>query len=209
MTSTVPSQPNKGDPETRIKHRTAWIGLITGVVALATAVSLLVNATLQKASAQQSADQAQAQVSVLQSKLASANAALNSVAETQPGPPMVTITPPGSGQIHWIDSYKGDVKNLQAGQLVWTFNQAVNSHSLYPDTGPCNVDYVHQQWTCDNIYVGGQSDTGLFRVCVTILSAAQAFQAVDHLRSGTLYPQPDPPTVDVKSFACMIVARTK
>ena len=61
------------------------------------------------------------------------------------GPESVTINQPSSGTIHWADNYSGGVVNLQPGQLVWTFNQTVTgnsiSSSVYPNSGPCTVDY--------------------------------------------------------------------
>jgi hypothetical protein len=67
-----------------------------------------------------------------------------------PGTGMVTINSPVNGDVTHQDSYSGNVSNLGQGQLVWTFNQPVDtngpSEQVYPNSGPCPVDYSSHTW---------------------------------------------------------------
>jgi len=112
-----------------------------------------------------------------------------SAPSTPPGAAGLTINEPPSGNIAWKDNYSGAATNLQPGQLVWTFNQTVKagniSDKVYPDTGPCTIDYAHQQWTCTRVFVGSPPpDHNTYVVCAAIIDTQTAFAIVDDLRSG-------------------------
>lgn len=100
----------------------------------------------------------------------------------------MTITSPLTGIINYPDSYSGKAFNLRPGQLVWTFNQPVNTgtgaidQATYPDSGPCDVNYSRQLWVCHKVYIGRVQDTGTYRVCVAILNTTQAFEVVTLLK---------------------------
>lgn len=102
--------------------------------------------------------------------------------------PRVSISEPPSGMVDYMSSYSGKVVNLGPGQMVWTFNQPVIHESIspltYPNTGPCTVDYAKGTWSCADIYVGSQNDTGSYRVCAAILDSAEAFAVVNLLRNA-------------------------
>jgi hypothetical protein len=131
-------------------------------------------------------------------------------------PASVTIDPPSTGTIHWADNYSGDAVNLQPGQLVWTFNQTVTgdsiSASVYPNSGPCNVDYSRHRWACNHIYVGTSGDKKKYRVCVAILSDSNALEVVNMLRTSekknsVWWFTTPPPYIHDNTPACMSVDR--
>jgi hypothetical protein len=137
-----------------------------------------------------------------------------STSTTPLGPASLTITQPLTGDIHWKDNYSGQAINLQPGQLVWTFNQTVTggniSDKVYPDTGPCMVDYTHQQWACTGVYVGSESDNKTYMVCAAIIDSKTAFAIVDDLRSEKKdfsIPLSSLPSINDKPPSCMSVHR--
>jgi hypothetical protein len=137
-----------------------------------------------------------------------------SASSTPLGAASVTINEPSTGDITWKDSYSGEAVNLQPGQLVWTFNQGVAgggfSDKVYPDTGPCAVDYSHQQWTCTDVFVGSEVDHGTYEVCAAIIDTTTAFGIVDDLRSGKKdfsMPLSSFPTIHDGTPSCMSVHR--
>jgi hypothetical protein len=151
-----------------------------------------------------------------------ASTSMSSSPSASRSPVSVTINPPLTGDISHLDSYSGNAINLAPGQLIWTFNQSVNgktgsiSPRTYPDTGPCLIDYSKQTWTCSNIYVGNVNDTGIYHVCVAVLTAPDAFAVVSLLRNtlanastGYKFWLSSPPYyIHDNTSACMSVHRT-
>lgn len=141
-----------------------------------------------------------------------------SASPTPLGAAILTIDEPTTGDINYQDSYSGKALNLRPGQLVWTFNQTVSggkvSDKVYPDTGPCTVDYSRQEWACtgaDEVYVGSKPpDHNTYMVCAAIIDAQTAFAIVDDLRSGKKdfsMPLSSLPSIQDGGPSCMSVHR--
>jgi hypothetical protein len=99
------------------------------------------------------------------------------------GPASATIKPPPTGDITFASTLNGHVVNLQRGQSVWTFAQAVTANgsfgaTTYPNAGPCTVDFATNTWTCSNVYIGRPKDNNTYRVCVAILNLPEAYAVV-------------------------------
>jgi hypothetical protein len=128
------------------------------------------------------------------------------------GTARVTITPPANGDIRHKESYSGRAVNLRPGQLVWTFNQSVGTNGpsdrVYPNSGPCTVDYKNHVWSCRDIYVGELKDTRPFMVCAAIISDSQALQIVNKLRTHDIwFSLSDLPYITDRTPECMPVHR--
>jgi hypothetical protein len=131
------------------------------------------------------------------------------------GPATATITPPPTGDIPYFSTPHGHVANLQRGQLVWTFFQPVNANgsfgaTTYPTAGPCAVNFASGAWTCRDAYIGKPKDTGIYRVCVAILSFSQAYAVVKLIENSYATKKMDlpywfaapPPYIHDDSAAC-------
>jgi hypothetical protein len=72
---------------------------------------------------------------------------------------------------------EGVVDNLEAGQLVWSYNQPLDASqpgSLYPQPGPCPVD-ASGRFSCDMGWAGEAGEEGAtFRVWVAIVTDEDA-----------------------------------
>ena len=130
------------------------------------------------------------------------------------GPEVLTINQPPSGDISWKDDYSGKAMNVRPGHLVWTFNQTVTngkvSSKVYPDTGPCMVDYARQQWACSGVFVGSKADNKTYMICAAIIDASTAFTIVDDLRSGAKdfsIPLDNLPSIHDGTSSCMSAHR--
>lgn len=98
-------------------------------------------------------------------------------------PTSVTITPPTTGTIPWINTLSGHVVNLQRGELLWTFFQTVNGNGsiasqTYPTSGPCTINSRSKTWTCRKAYIGKPVDHGTYRICVAVLNFSEAYSVV-------------------------------
>jgi hypothetical protein len=102
-----------------------------------------------------------------------------------------TINQPPSGKVNRVEDYSGFVSGLQQGQLVWTLTQLVHgdgsvSSEVYPNPGPCDVDYVTDTWECPNLTIGSSSANGAsFRICAVIVNEGQAGQIKALLQAKT------------------------
>lgn len=138
-----------------------------------------------------------------------------SVSSTSLGPATLSIVEPPAADIHFEDNYHGRVTNLRPGQLIWTFNQTVTggkvSEKVYPDTGPCTVNYSQHQWKCIGVYVGSAPpDHNTYIVCAAIIDTQTAFAIVDDLRSGKKnfsIPLSTLPSIHDGESSCMPVHR--
>lgn len=128
------------------------------------------------------------------------------------GATSVTINSPVNGDISYQDSYSGNVANLRPGQLVWTFNQPVGQtgpgESVFPNSGPCAVNYSNHTWICRDLYVGTFKDSRTYMVCAAVISTSEALQIVNQLRSTQIWlPLASVPYVTDHSPECMSVHR--
>ena len=161
---------------------------------------------------------------VLSAVLSPAKKATPLVSTLAHGPASVTIKPPRSFDIPLINNFSGSEVNLQPGQLVWTFNQNIESDgkispTTYPDSGPCTVNYALGTWDCRGIYIGNTTDNRYYHVCAAVLSASDALAVVNLLRntlaSRQQHPDPNlkiwfaspPPYIHDDTPACMSVHR--
>jgi hypothetical protein len=128
-----------------------------------------------------------------------------------------TITPPTTEKIPFASTLSGRVFNLQRGELVWTFFQAVRSNGsfdsqTYPTSGPCKVDFAKNTWTCRDAYIGTIRDHRTYSVCVAVLNFTQAYtvgKLIENTYAKNLnYWFASPPSyIHHTPTACMSVVR--
>jgi hypothetical protein len=87
----------------------------------------------------------------------------STISKVTQGTPSATITAPTTGKVPFASTLSGRVVNLQRGELVWTFFQMVNGNGslgsqTYPTSGPCNINFTSNTWTCRDAYIGKISD---------------------------------------------------
>jgi hypothetical protein len=143
---------------------------------------------------------------------------------TAPGashsPASVVITEPPAGNTTFKTTLSGDVSNLQSGQLIWTFVQAVNNNNsfspdTYPTEGPCSVNYNNGTWICSGVYIGDPKDTGTYRVCAAVVDSSDAFAIVELLEqteagsslNHRFWFTSPPPYIHDNTDACMTIHR--
>lgn len=126
------------------------------------------------------------------------------------GPRSISIDPTKDGTISYPTALEGDISGLQPGEMVWTFNQPTDSPgaAIYPNSGPCVVDYDHKRWKCSRIYIGAPSDHGGFRVWAAVVNERQAFDTVEALRRPQINLQGDEPTHVLNAIASITGRRT-
>jgi hypothetical protein len=159
---------------------------------------------------------------VLSTVLSPAKKAASLVSTLAHGPVSVTIKPPWRFDIPLINNFSGHEVNLQPGQVIWTFNQNIESNgkfspTTYPDSGPCTVNYVLGIWDCRRIYIGSTRDKRYYHVCAAVLSASNALDVVNLLRNtlANRHQNPNlkfwfaspPPYIHDDTPACMSVHR--
>lgn len=136
------------------------------------------------------------------------------------GAASATITPPATGKVPFVSALSGRVANLQRGELVWTLFQVVNRNGsfgsqTFPTSGPCNVDFSSDTWTCRDAYIGKVSDNKTYRVCVVVLSFSEAYDVVKlientYAKNLKLYPYwfaAPPSFIHDNNASCMSVQR--
>jgi hypothetical protein len=151
---------------------------------------------------------------------ASGGASASTAPDASHGTASVTITEPPSGDVTFNTKLSGNVSNLQRGELIWTFAQAVNnggsfSPETYPTTGPCTVNYTNSTWICSNVYIGDTKDSGTYRVCAAIVNFSDTFTIVQLLENTDTtkaaglkfwFTSP-PPYIHDNATSCMTVHR--
>jgi hypothetical protein len=133
-------------------------------------------------------------------------------------PAVLTIDQPPSADITWKDNYYGTALNLQPGQLVWIFGQVVTqgkpSTKVYPQIGPCAVDYTKHKWSCEAEYMGKKPptvDNKTYEVCAAIIDSNMAHAIVSALSAGQQgysLPLSQLPFIHDGTPSCMSVRRT-
>lgn len=129
----------------------------------------------------------------------------------------VTITPPVTGDIKFVSTLYGHVSNLQRGELIWTFFQAVYpngsvNRQTYPASGPCGVNFTDRTWVCHNAYIGREIDNGVYRVCAAIINFSDAYAVVKLVENAYAASLPSwftstPSYINDGPSACMSVHR--
>lgn len=123
----------------------------------------------------------------------------------------ISIDPTKDGTISYPTALEGDVSGLQPGEMVWTFNQPTDNPAavVYPNSGPCVVDYDHKRWRCSRTYIGAPADRGGFRIWAAVVNEEQAFETVEALRRPQTSLQGDEPPHILNAIASTTGRRTR
>jgi hypothetical protein len=129
----------------------------------------------------------------------SGNSPTISFSDQQPGD--------GANVDRHVPILSGGAQDLQAGQMVWTFNaNAADPTLIYPNLGPCPVD--GNTWTCNDIYLGQDTDyCAKFILWAAVVTDEQGYQdAVTRESASHSLAVAQPPHVS-NAIAKIIVTR--